>query len=192
MATHLYMSRQRWIATLVLILSMLVFWWAVGVRLTGASEIDRQRVRQEALEFRINALRGQRDALNIAEAVDTREQIRQRFLVDPDGLPGLIDELQGLAMPLGINVGIDVSGSSPFESVEGVSIRDLTLRFSGVNYDSLVEFLGAIERESRRWVLLVRDASLRGRGGEAEVSGWVQLRFWTVQARSAEQSDLLF
>ncbi len=192
MATHLYMSRQRWIATLVLVLSMLVFWWAVGVRLTGASEIDRQRMRQEALEFRIDTLRGQRDALNLADAVDTREQIRQRFLVDPDGLPGLIDELQGLAAPFGINVGIEVSGSSPFESVEGVSTRDLTLRFSGVNYDSLVDYLGTIERESPRWVLLVRDASLRGRGGEAEVSGWVQLRFWTIQAGPAEQSDLLF
>lgn len=192
MATHLYMSRQRWIATLVLVLSMLVFWWAVGVRLTGASEIDRQRMRQEALEFRIDTLRGQRDALNLADAVDTREQIRERFLVDPDGLPGLIDEVQGLAMPFGINVGIEVSGSSPFESVEGVSIRDLTLRFSGVNYDSLVDYLGTIERESPQWVLLVRDASLRGRGGEAEVSGWVQLRFWTIQAGPTEQSDLLF
>ena len=192
MGTYFYMSRQRWVATLVLMLSMLVFWWAVGVRLTGASELDRQRLRQEALEFRINTLRGQRDALNIAEAVDAREQIRQRFLVDPDGLPGLIDELQGLAAPLGINVGIEVSGSSPFESVEGVSIRDLTLRFTGVNYDSLVDYLGAIERESPRWVLLVRDASLQGRGGEAEVSGWVQLRFWTIQAAATEQSDLLF
>ncbi len=192
MGTYFYMSRQRWVATLVLMLSMLVFWWAVGVRLTGASELDRQRLRQEALEFRINTLRGQRDALNIAEAVDAREQIRQRFLVDPDGLPGLIDELQGLAAPLGINVGIEVSGSSPFESVEGVSIRDLTLRFTGVNYDSLVDYLWAIERESPRWVLLVRDASLQGRGGEAEVSGWVQLRFWTIQAAATEQSDLLF
>ncbi|MDF1817463.1 MAG: hypothetical protein P1U54_02380 [Immundisolibacteraceae bacterium] len=192
MGTHFYMSRQRWVATLILALSMLVFWWAVGVRLTGASELDRQRQRQQALEFRIDTLRGQRDALNIAEAVDTRKQIRQRFLVDPDGLPGLIDELQGLATPFGINVGIEVSESSPFESVEGVSTRDFMLRFSGVNYDSLVDYLGAIERESPRWVLLVRDASLRGRGGEAEVSGWVQLRFWTTQASSTEQLDLLF
>jgi hypothetical protein len=192
MATHFYMSRPRWIATLVLTLSMLVFWWAVGVRLTGASELDRQRLRQEALEFRIDTLRGQRDALNIAEAVDVREQIRQRFLVDPDGLPGLIDELQGLATPFDIGVGVEVSESRPFESVEGVSTRDLTLRFSGVDYDSLVAYLGAIERESPRWVLLIRDVSLRGRGEATEVSGWVQLRFWTIKADLVEQSDLLF
>lgn len=192
MATQIYMSRQRWLATLVLALSVLLFWWAVGVRLSSATDLDRQRMRQEALEFRINALRGQRDALNIAEMVDARQQIRQRLLVDPDGLPGLIDELQGLAAQSGIIVDVAVSESSPFASVEGVSTRDLTLRFTGVAYDSLVAYIEAIERESTKWVLLLRDGSFISRGGDVEVNGWIQLRFWTTQARQSDQADVLF
>ena len=57
MASQLYMSRQRWIATLVLAASVLLFWWAIGVRLGGATDMERQHLRQEAHEFRINTLR---------------------------------------------------------------------------------------------------------------------------------------
>lgn len=192
MATQLYMSRPRWIAVLIVALSVLLVWWSVAIRLGGAVELDRQRMRQEALEFKITALRWQRDALNAGEIVEIREQARDRLLTDPDSLPELVDTLQDIASRNGIVVSVEIDASQPFGEVHGVSMRDLKLRFSGVDYDLLVRYLGALEDLSDQWVFVVRDLSLASRGGDVEVNGWVEVRFWTKPGAEPEEQDSLF
>ncbi|RLA13528.1 MAG: hypothetical protein DRQ60_00955 [Gammaproteobacteria bacterium] len=192
MATQLYMSRSRWAAALLIALSVFLFWWAIGVRLSGAAEINDQRMRQEALEFKVTSLRWQRDAMNTAELVEIRQQARQRLLADPDGLPALVDKLQDIADAYNISIGVQMTESQPFAQVVGVSTRDLTLSFSGVSYDSLVAYLGALEQQSDTWVFLIRDASLVSRGNDAQVKGWVKVRFWTTVGGSSDKEELLF
>lgn len=192
MATQFYMSRPRWIAVLIVALSVLLVWWSVAIRLGGAVELDRQRMRQEALEFKITALRWQRDALNAGEIVEIREQARDRLLADPDSLPELVDTLQDIASRNGIVVSVEIGASQLFGEVRGVSTRDLKLRFSGVDYDLLVRYLGALEDLSNQWVFVVRDLSLTSRGGDVEVNGWVEVRFWTKPGAEPEEQDSLF
>jgi len=192
MANQFYMSRQRWIAMLVMALSVMSLWWAIGVRLSGAAELDNQRIRQETIEFKITNLRWQRDAMNTPEFIGIRELARQRLLADPDGLPVLVDQLQDIAAQTGMDVGVNVAERRRFEKVDGVSTRDLTLRFDGVTYDSLVAYLDALEQQSNQWVFLIRDVSLISRGGDAQVSGWVQLRIWTTQGMQPTEQDSLF
>ena len=192
MATQFYMSRQRWIAVLILVLSISLIWWAITVRLGHAEEIEQQRMRQLALEFNINTLRGQRDALNATELVEIRKRVRERLLVDPDGLPQLVDKLLGLAAMEGIDLSVSVGDLRPDQAVEGVSIRDLKLRFAGISYDALVAYLQTLETQSDENVWMIRDVDVSSRGGEVRVNGWIQLRVWTTKAGVIGDQDSLF
>ena len=64
MATQFYMSRPRWIAVVVLLASILLFWWSVGIRLTGLADVEKIQHKQDSLEFKINALRWKRGSTN--------------------------------------------------------------------------------------------------------------------------------
>lgn len=192
MSTHFYMSRQRWIATLVLALSISLIWWALSVRLDSAEAMEQQRMNQLSLEFNINTLRGQRDALNATELVETRNRVRERLLADPDGLPQLVDELLGLAAAEGIDLAVTVGDMRPDQAVEGISMRDLKLRFAGISYDALVAYLQALEVQSDQRVWMIRDVDVSSRGGDVQVNGWIQLRVWTSAAGVIDNQDSLF
>lgn len=192
MSTHFYMSRQRWIATLVLALSISLIWWALSVRLGSAEAMEQQRMNQLSLEFNINTLRGQRDALNATELVETRNRVRERLLADPDGLPQLVDELLGLAAAEGIDLAVTVGDMRPDQAVEGISMRDLKLRFAGISYDALVAYLQALEVQSDQRVWMIRDVDVSSRGGDVQVNGWIQLRVWTSAAGVIDNQDSLF
>ncbi|MEL0082429.1 MAG: hypothetical protein VW985_05240 [Gammaproteobacteria bacterium] len=192
MSTHFYMSRQRWIATLVLALSISLIWWALSVRLGSAEAMEQQRMNQLSLEFNINTLRGQRDALNATELVETRNRVRERLLADPDGLPQLVDELLGLAAAEGIDLAVTVGDMRLDQAVEGISMRDLKLRFAGISYDALVAYLQALEVQSDQRVWMIRDVDVSSRGGDVQVNGWIQLRVWTSAAGVIDNQDSLF
>ncbi len=190
MANQFYMSRPRWIALTVLLASILLFWWSVGVRLAGLGSVELVRNKQEALEFKINALRWKRDSFMAEEKVAVRERFRERLLSDPDGLPGFVDLLQEAAESVGVTLGVDVGGQAPSGVVDGVFNRPLTLRIIGATYDDLMLFLSSVEDLRGKFLFEMVSADLANRGGDETVNGALLLTLWTIPANVREEDSL--
>ena len=190
MATHLYMSRSRWIATGILLASIGLVSWSIGVRLAAVSEVEALAMRQEALQFKITNLRWQRDALDTEEFKKTRADALLRLIEEPDGLPGLVDQLQDMAQQYGIDIRVAVAEPQSFESMEGVFTRQLELSFDGVPYDLLETYVGHLQNQASRWHFLLGDFNLSNRGSEASVAGKMQMQIWTSTGKPVEQDTL--
>ena len=191
MAAHLYMSKSRWIAGGILLASVGLFYWSIGVRLAGGAEVEALAMRQEALQFKITNLRWQRDALDTEESEKTRAAALLRLIEEPDGLPDLVDQLQDMAQQYGIDIRVAVSEPESFESMDGVFTRQLELSFDGVPYDLLETYVGHLQGQASRWHFLLGGFNLTNRGSEASVAGKMQMQIWTGTGKSVEQ-DALF
>lgn len=190
MATQFYMSRPRWIAVVVLLASILLFWWSVGIRLTGLADVEKIQHKQDSLEFKINALRWKRDGYMALENVSVRNQFRERLLVDPDGLPGFVDFVQGAAQSSGVALGIDVGDRTASGVVEGVFKRPITLRVIGAPYDDLMLFLSSMEQLRKSYLFEMVSADLANRGGDETVNGTLMITLWTIPDTVQEQDSL--
>ena len=191
MDTHFYMSRPRWIATIVIVATLALFWWSIAVRLAGASDLDALTMRQEALQFTITNLRWQRDELDTEELRLYRSRASQRLLKDPDGLPALVDQLQDMAEDIGVDITISVAEPLPFENMVGVFTRQVTLGFDDAPYDLLESYVDQLERQANRWHFLLGDFHFSNRGAEASVAGKMQMKIWTSTGQP-EEEDTLF
>ena len=190
MATHLYMSRSRWIATGILLASVGLVGWSIGVRLAAVSEVEALAMRQEALQFKITNLRWQRDALDSDEFKTSRAEALRRLVEEPDGLPGLVDQLQDMAQKYGIDIRVAVAEPQSFENMGGVFTRQLELSFDGVPYDLLEAYVGHLQNQASRWHFLLGDFNLTNRGSEASVTGKMQMQIWSSTGKPVEQDTL--
>ena len=182
---------HRYVLLTVVALSAALIWWAVMVRLTDASEAQLQVQQRQGVEFRINQLRWQRDALSGSEQRLARERLEALLIPDPEGMVTLLDQLRAIGAEAGLGMRYAVGDRVPSDFDQAIGQRDVQLSFSMVNYPRVLDFLERLRAQESHWLFEVRAIKLTGKGG-GSLDGRIGLKVWTLQDQSGgEEAQFL-
>lgn len=181
------------LATLLLVvLCAGLIWWSVMVRLTGVSRLALEQARQQRVEFTINQLRWDRDALRTPALESASDALLQRLVQDPDGLVQVLDLLRELSADSGFEVDYQLGERVATEFDPRIGVRDLRLRFNQVSYVQLDRFMQSLAGKRDRLVLELGKVELKSPAGTGTLNGTLVLRLWTRQAAPEGEDALAF
>jgi hypothetical protein len=182
---------NRYVMLAVAVLSAALIWWAVMVRLTGASEARVEAQQRQSVDFRINQLLWQRDELTGPAGKSARNRLEALLIPDPQGMVTLLDQLRTIGADAGLGMRYSVGDRVPTDFDPSIGQRDILLSFALVNYPRVLDFLQRLRTQESRWLFEVRAVKLTGKGGGA-IDGRISLRVWTLQDQgAAEEAEFL-
>lgn len=183
----------RYLTLAVVLLSAVLVWWAVMVRLTDSSLARRGMTRQQQVEFQLNQLRWRRDDLSGPEGSTRQRKLDALLVADPRGMVSFLDELRTLGSQVGMRMRYSVGDRQPSEFEPAVGWQDIQLNFAQVDYAQVLKFLTALHAREEQRLFTVRNVQLNDQAGSGSLSGQIGLRVWTRQSlpeSGAESLDL--
>lgn len=182
---------NRYLPAAIVLLSAVLIWWSVMVRLTGASAAELTEQRQRNIEFTLSTLSGRRDLLNSAVQAAGWPELEQRLVVDPSGLVPLLDRLLEIGTGQGISLRYDVGDRTPSSFDPAVGWRPVELEFNRVRYDQLLGLMRQMDGLTERNLFTVTEFALFDRARDGSLSGRLMVEVWTQLERDGSGPEHL-
>lgn len=176
-------KNKRLVLGLVTVLFAALTFWSV-LRLVDQSNQNKELARKGAIAFEIDQLRRQQSELSGKIDSGALASLYDQFVLEPDGMIEVLDNLRAVGRNSGLSFRYSVSDRRVSKYDPTLSGRTLKLSFNDVEYEQLLQFL-KIVREQKQWYGYVHEVSVRAKGAQGTLEGFISFEIGTRDATSA-------